>query len=696
MAIKARESISLFSTKEVYDEIYATKIRVGDLEANSVTTTYLTTHYLTATDIAATYATISTLQTDYLDAVSIAATYASISRVQAVEADVSDLQTNKLSADYATIINQNSDNISTINATVANKADINLLNTTLVNGQAIVTQAGYINNATITDLTADKLRVLGQDGIYYAINVTGGAVSAATAQADLNTYGTQLTGETLIDGTVVADKLFVNDLSAITGNLGEAHIGGLDLESSSIHSANKTSVATGTGMYMNSAGEMGLVGTNGALLFYDDPNDSYKRKLTITADSLFIGSTNMSTIANYAEKAVKTTIQLWHTKSNITAPAKPTSAVTSDSTDGNAWRVVVPTYNATYPYYFYCFQYKYNDDTYGWSDVVRDRATEESQSTSRTVSSSLANYITSNDTAIANLQTQIDGQIEAWYISGAPNSTAHPNQNDPALSWTTLELKKRHLGDLYFDVDTGHSWRYLATDDTDPSTFAWSQIPDSDASAALAAAQNAQSLANSKRRIFTSQPTVPYDVGDMWIDTVNGEKVIKYSSTTRSTGNYTASDWSVASTAVNNVYDEYAINTSPTTAPTTGWSTTVPTWQEGYYIWLRTVKTINGTSSTSDAVCITGSKGDDGYMIVILTSNGSVFKNSSGTTTLTARIYQGATELDSAGTSFTYSWQRWLKNGTRDTTFSGSGKTITVSASNVDEKSDYEVTVSWT
>ena len=335
MAVKARESISLFSTKEVYDEIYAQSIRVGNLEANSVTTQYLTANYITATDIAATYVTTQRLQTDYLDAVSIAAAYASISRVEADEAAISSLQTNKLSADYATIINQNSEDISTINLTVANKADIDLLNTELINGQAIVTQLGYINNATITDLTTDKLRILGQDGLYYAINVSGGAVSASVAQADLDTYGTQLTGETLIDGTVVADKLFVNDLSAITGTLGEAYIGGLKLESSSIHSTNKTSIATGTGMLINSAGEMGLVGTNGSLLFYDDANDNNKRKLSIIADSLFIGSTNMSTVAGYAQTAVIDVTKQYYQSTSIDEPT------------GGQWVDTLPTIDAT-------------------------------------------------------------------------------------------------------------------------------------------------------------------------------------------------------------------------------------------------------------------------------------------------------------------------------------------------------------
>lgn len=72
----------------------------------------------------------------------------------------------------------------------------------------------------------------------------------------------------------------------------------------------------------------------------------------------------------------------------------------------------MPTYNSTYPYYFYCYQQQKGDGTYQWSDVVYDRATTESQSTARAASSSLANYITSNDAAMQSLQNQVDGQVE--------------------------------------------------------------------------------------------------------------------------------------------------------------------------------------------------------------------------------------------------------------------------------------------
>lgn len=106
--------------------------------------------------------------------------------------------------------------------------------------------------------------------------------------------------------------------------------------------------------------------------------------------------------------------------------------------------------------------------------------------------------------------------------------------NEPASNWITDTLKTRHEGDLYYNITNGHSWRWLKSNDT----YSWQQIPDSDAAAALAAAQNAQSTANGKRRIFTAQPTTPYDKGDLWVD---GSQV-KYATVARSTGSYTAAD----------------------------------------------------------------------------------------------------------------------------------------------------------
>ena len=54
----------------------------------------------------------------------------------------------------------------------------------------------------------------------------------------------------------------------------------------------------------------------------------------------------------------------------------------------------------------------------------------------------------------------------------------------------------------------------------------------------------------------------------------------------------------------------YAISDSNTTAPTTGWQTDPPAWQNGKYIWTKTLTTYSdGTTSETDPVCISGGKG---------------------------------------------------------------------------------------
>lgn len=72
---------------------------------------------------------------------------------------------------------------------------------------------------------------------------------------------------------------------------------------------------------------------------------------------------------------------------------------------------------------------------------------------------------------------------------------------------------------------------------------------------------------------------------------------------------------------IETVIVEYALGTSTTTAPTSGWSTTAPTWQQGKYMWQRTkTTTADGTESTSNPTCIAGAKGQDGTNGVSISS----------------------------------------------------------------------------
>lgn len=142
----------------------------------------------------------------------------------------------------------------------------------------------------------------------------------------------------------------------------------------------------------------------------------------------------------------------------------------------------------------------------GYATTAEQNAKTYAEGQANTVNSALETYKTTTNSTLTSLQNQVDGQIEAWYKTVDPTLS-----NEPASTWNTDALKARHEGDIYYNVESGHSWRWMKSG----STYSWQQIPDSDAAAALAVAQDAQATANSKRRIFTITPTVPYDVGDL-------------------------------------------------------------------------------------------------------------------------------------------------------------------------------------
>lgn len=57
----------------------------------------------------------------------------------------------------------------------------------------------------------------------------------------------------------------------------------------------------------------------------------------------------------------------------------------------------------------------------------------------------------------------------------------------------------------------------------------------------------------------------------------------------------------------------YALSNSSTEAPTTGWSTTAPEWENGKYMWQKTVITYgDGTTEETSVTCITGATGEKG------------------------------------------------------------------------------------
>lgn len=119
------------------------------------------------------------------------------------------------------------------------------------------------------------------------------------------------------------------------------------------------------------------------------------------------------------------------------------------------------------------------------------------------------NNLIKNSQVIADLQNQVDGAIETWFYEGVPTL-----KNAPAISWKTDKDKEIHLGDLYYDNKTGKAYRFAK----DSNTYKWTIITDTDIAKALSDARMAQETANGKMKVFSVQPTTPYQVGDIWVN----------------------------------------------------------------------------------------------------------------------------------------------------------------------------------
>lgn len=164
---------------------------------------------------------------------------------------------------------------------------------------------------------------------------------------------------------------------------------------------------------------------------------------------------------------------------------------------------------------------------------------------------------------LEGLQGQLDGVIEQWFYEVDPTPTSESpltDANTPAKEWAEADTaagnnneKEKHLGDLYYNTQSGKVWRYvkskirprpgavLSTIDY----YYWRELEDTELAQALQLAQDALAAANTKAKIFTATPYTPYHVGDLWVQGSTGHilRCIKE----RLTGAYTASDWERAS-----------------------------------------------------------------------------------------------------------------------------------------------------
>ena len=254
----------------------------------------------------------------------------------------------------------------------------------------------------------------------------------------------------------------------------------------------------GENIYFDSLRPQKIGGDNAYIEYYDSNNDG-------KADSIRIVGANISSSTGIPTKVSELTNDLNFADTTAVAAAK--KAGDDAQADLNSYRT---------------------------SNNARVGLVETAVSTN---ANDLADYIESNEEALEEIQRQVDGAVDTWYYSVDPTLS-----NEPAVNWTTDAQKDSHLRDLYFNTTNGHTFRFAKEN----GTYKWIQIQDDNATKALADAARAQDTADSKRRIFVTTPTPPYDVGDLWTAGSTGD--IKRCKTPKtSSQTFAQADWELAS-----------------------------------------------------------------------------------------------------------------------------------------------------
>jgi predicted nucleic acid-binding Zn-ribbon protein len=206
--------------------------------------------------------------------------------------------------------------------------------------------------------------------------------------------------------------------------------------------------------------------------------DSANTKITSTSDKLTGLTTTVSNVSQTADSALSLSTQNHQDLTGFQTTVSQTYS-TKDETlsQVNAVSQKADSLSATL-----------SKDYQKTADSDAKYATQAAlQATGSSISASVAEtYATKS--VVDQLKNIADNAIETWQGHGIPSMTG-----EPASEWATGELRKQHSGDMYYDLDTGYSYRFGSADGT---TYEWSKIADSDITKAMQAAAAAQSTAD--------------------------------------------------------------------------------------------------------------------------------------------------------------------------------------------------------
>ena len=396
----------------IKNKLNAQEASIGNLEAENVTITG---------KLEAAEGNISNLQADNVTI---------NESLTAAKASIKDLDTKKLSADQADIKYANIDFTNIGKAAIENFYATSGIIKDLVIGDTSVT--GKLVGVTITGdlieggtVKADKLVILGEDGLSYKLNVN--ALGETTAASDPK-YQNGLDGSVIVAKSITAEKVNVHDLVAF-----DATIGGFNISDSSIYSGAKESVTNGTrGIYLDKNGQISFGDADNFIRYYKDADGTYK--LEISAANISIKSSGEGSNLNDEISNIKNDVNSLRGEiaseeiryyllqsSTLAAPEKPTTYPPPST-----WATTEPIYSNPDSdpdtlYFVTCTVYA--NGTFKYSDVLISSTYESFRSSETRINQTMSSidfsiteqintvrtdYKTYTDNALNNYVTNAD------------------------------------------------------------------------------------------------------------------------------------------------------------------------------------------------------------------------------------------------------------------------------------------------
>lgn len=570
-------------------------------------------------------------------------TYVSADVLEAIKANIKELEVKKLTATEADLKYANID-FSNINQAAVEKlfTDSGIIRDLIVSEGKIT---GELVGVTIKGdlieggtVKADKLVVKGSDGLFYKLNIEGGATTSE--QVSEEDFQNGLSGSIIVAKSITAEKVAVDDLVAF-----DATIGGFNITKSAIYSGVKESVNNTTrGIYLDNTGQIAFGDSNDYLKFYKDTDGKWK--LIISASEMIMTS---------SKKTVEDAINDMESKAVVRTEEQFYQSTSPVSLSGGSWSPSQPVWT---------------EGTYIWrrtSVTYGDGSSEYTPNQNGVcITGNTGARGEKGDTGAQGIQG-LQGEKGEQGIQGPKGDTGEDGVDgkttyfhikyssvaNPTSSSKMTETPSTYIG-TYVD--------FTEADSSDPSKYTWSRFEGAQGEKGdqgIAGINGADGKTSYLHIAYanSSDGSSGFSVSDS-----SGKSYIgQYTDfTSADSTNYKKYNWTKikgeTGVGISSITEYYQVSGSNSTVPNS-WVTTVPTMTtSNKYLWNYEVVTYtDGTTkeTTKRVIGVYGTTGATGKGIKSITNYYLATASVSGVTTSTSGW---TTEIQNVSSSKKYLW----------------------------------------